>query len=130
MNQATDAPVRPLSPHLQVYRWGIGNSLSILHRATGVFLSVGLLVLSCWLIATAIGGDAYGAVMELYGSVWFRVPLAGWAFCFFYHLANGVRHLFWDVGLGFERGSIRTSGIAVVVFAIVATAGYVLVGMI
>jgi succinate dehydrogenase / fumarate reductase cytochrome b subunit len=57
------------------------------------------------------------------------VPLAGWAFCFFYHLGNGVRHLFWDAGLGFERSSIRASGIAVVVFAIVATAAYGLIGM-
>jgi len=129
MNQATDAPMRPLSPHLQVYRWGISNSLSILHRATGVFMSLGLLVLSCWLIAAAIGGDAYAAVMDLYGSGWFRVPLAGWAFCFFYHLANGVRHLAWDAGYGFERSVIRTSGIAVVVFAVIATAAYVFFGM-
>jgi succinate dehydrogenase / fumarate reductase cytochrome b subunit len=112
-----------------VYRWGISNSLSILHRATGVFMSLGLLVLSCWLIAAAISNDAYAAVMDLYGSGWFRVPLAGWAFCFFYHLANGVRHLAWDAGFGFERSSIRSSGIAVVVFAVVATAAYVFFGM-
>jgi succinate dehydrogenase / fumarate reductase cytochrome b subunit len=68
--------------------------------------------------------------MDLYASAWFRVPLAGWALCFFYHLANGVRHLFWDVGLGFERASIRVSGIAVLVFAVVATAAYVLLGMV
>lgn len=124
-----DAPERPLSPHLQVYRWGITNTLSILHRATGVFLSLGLLVLSGWLIAIATGPDAYAGVMALYGAAWFKLPLAGWAFCFFYHLANGVRHLVWDAGFGFERSQIRAGGIAVVAFAVVATAAYVALGM-
>jgi succinate dehydrogenase / fumarate reductase cytochrome b subunit len=129
MNQASDAPQRPLSPHLQVYRWGISNSLSILHRATGVFLSLGLLVLSCWLISVATGAGEYESVASFYGSPWFKLPLAGWAFCFFYHLGNGVRHLFWDAGLGFERASIRLGGMAVVVFAVVATVIYAMVGL-
>lgn len=129
MTQATDAPSRPLSPHLQVYRWGISNSLSILHRATGVFLSLGILVLACWLISIASGAESFAGIMALYGAAWFKLPLAGWAFCFFYHLANGIRHLFWDAGLGFEKPQIRASGIAVLVFAVVATAIYCLVGM-
>jgi len=129
MSQATDAPERPLSPHLQVYRWGISNTLSILHRGTGLALSLGILVLGCWLIAIATGADAYADVMALYGSAWFKLPLAGWVFCFFYHLGNGVRHLFWDAGYGFERSQIRSGGIAVVVFALVATAAYVAIGM-
>jgi len=130
MNQATDAPQRPLSPHLQVYRWGISNSLSILHRATGLFLSLGLLVLSCWLISIATGADAYAGVARFYGSPWLRILFAGWAFCFFYHLGNGVRHLFWDAGYGFERASIRLGGIVVVAFAVLATVVYSLVGLI
>jgi succinate dehydrogenase / fumarate reductase cytochrome b subunit len=130
MNQATDAPRRPLSPHLQVYRWGISNSLSILHRATGVFLSLGILVLSCWLISIATGPDAYAGIASFYGNPLFRLLFAGWAFCFFYHLGNGIRHLFWDAGYGFERSSIQASGIAVVVFAVVATAVYAFIGLI
>lgn len=129
MNQATDAPERPLSPHLQVYRWGISNTLSILHRATGVFLSLGILVLSCWLIALASGPDAYAGVADFYGSGWFRIFFALWAFCFFYHLGNGVRHLFWDLGLGFERAQIRASGVTVIVFALVAGSAYVILGL-
>lgn len=128
MSRTIDGPARPLSPFL-LYRWGITNTLSILHRITGVFLSLGLLVLSCWLIVIATGADSFAGVMRWYGSAWFKLPLAGWAFCFFYHLANGIRHLAWDVGLGFGRSGIRSSGFAVVVFALVATAAYVAIAM-
>ena len=130
MNQATDASRRPLSPHLQVYRWGITNTLSILHRATGIFLSLGLLVLSCWLIAIATGPDAFESVMAWYGSAWFKLPLAAWAFCFFYHFGNGIRHLFWDAGYGFERARIRQGGIAVIAFAVIATVVYAAIGLV
>ena len=58
------------------------------------------------------------------GSVWFKLPLVGWTFCFFFHLTNGVRHLFWDAGLGFEKARIRASGWAVVVVTLVATAAF------
>lgn len=129
MSQATDAHSRPLSPFL-IYRWGISNSLSILHRVTGVCLSLGLLVLSCWLIAIATGADAFEAVMGWYGSPWFRIPLAGWAFCFFYHLGNGIRHLVWDSGRGFDRAHIKIGGIAVIVFAVAATTVYAVLGLI
>lgn len=120
---------RPLSPFL-IYRWQVTNSLSILHRLTGVALSAGLLVLTCWLIALATGPEAYADVQALFASSWFKVPLAGWAFCFFYHFANGIRHLFWDTGLGFEPGQIRASGWVVVVTAVVATAVYALIAII
>jgi len=119
-----DGQERPLSPHLQVYRWQITNTLSILHRFTGLMLSLGLLVLTCWLIAIASGADAFAGVQALYASAWFKLPLAGWAFCFFYHLANGIRHLAWDVGYGFEHHVIRAGGWAVVVFAVIATLVY------
>jgi succinate dehydrogenase / fumarate reductase cytochrome b subunit len=130
MNQATDVPERPLSPHLQVYRWGITNTLSILHRATGVFLSLGALILSCWLIALAIGEDSFAGVMALYGHPLFKLPLAAFAFCFFYHLGNGLRHLVWDTGRGFSHVQIAGGGIAVVVFAVVATVVYGVVGLV
>jgi succinate dehydrogenase / fumarate reductase cytochrome b subunit len=108
-----------------IYRWGVTNTLSILHRATGVFLSLGLLVFCFWLIAIATGPDAFAAAMRLYGSVWFKFPLAALAFCFFYHLGNGIRHLVWDTGHGFGQNQIVAGGYAVVAFAVVATAAYV-----
>jgi succinate dehydrogenase / fumarate reductase cytochrome b subunit len=123
-----NAPERPLSPFL-IYRWGVTNTLSILHRVTGVFLTLGTTVLCCWLIALASGADAYGRVVAFYGSAWFKLVLVGWAFCFFYHLANGVRHLVWDAGYGFERGQVRQSGVAVVLFAVLATVAYAVAGI-
>lgn len=123
-----DQPERPLSPFLN-YRWGVTNTLSILHRITGVALSLGILVLACWLISIAGGPESYAGVAEFYGSAWFKLPLAGWAFCFFYHLANGIRHLVWDAGRGFSHSAIRTGGAAVVGFAVVATAAFAWVGL-
>jgi succinate dehydrogenase / fumarate reductase cytochrome b subunit len=123
-----DAPERPLSPFL-IYRWGVTNTLSIIHRITGVFLTLGTLVLSCWLISLASGAEAYAGVASFYGSAWFKLPLTGWAFCFFYHLANGIRHLVWDAGAGFERAGINAGGVAVVVFAVLATAAYAAAGI-
>ena len=117
-------PERPLSPFL-IYRWGVTNGLSILHRATGVFLSLGLLILACWLLALASGSDAYAGIVGFYSGAWFKLLLSAWAFCFFYHLANGIRHLVWDAGYGFEPGQVKVGGIAVVVFALVATVLYI-----
>ena len=113
---------RPVSPHAGIYRWQITNSLSILHRLTGVALSLGAVCFAAWLIALASGPDTYAAARTVFAAAWFKLPLIGWIFCFFYHLANGIRHLFWDVGHGFERSQIRASGWAVIVFSVVATA--------
>ncbi len=118
---------RPLSPHMGIYRWQVTNGLSILHRATGLALTLGLLVFVCWLVALASGADAYARVHAFYASPLFKLPLVGWSFCFFYHLANGIRHLFWDVGLGFSHAQIRTGGWTVVGAAVLATAVFSLV---
>ena len=124
-----DGPERPLSPFL-IYRWGVTNTLSILHRITGVVLSLGVLVLASWLISIATGPRSYAAIASFYGGTWFKLPLTGWVFCFFYHLANGVRHLVWDAGFGFGRVQIKAGGVAVVVFAVVATVVYVGIGFV
>lgn len=116
---------RPLSPHWQVYRLlQITSALSFLHRLTGLALSVGAIVLAYWLIALAGGPATYQNAQWLFGSPLFAVLALGWIFCFFYHLANGVRHLFWDLGLGFEHHQYRASGWAVVVFSVLATLLY------
>ena len=106
---------RPLSPHLQVYRWQITMVLSILHRATGVALTAGTLLLAWWLIALAAGPDSYGAVQGFIGSWIGRLLLFGWSWSLFYHLCNGIRHLFWDAGVGFEIPTLYRSGWTVVV---------------
>ncbi|GAC1301168.1 MAG: succinate dehydrogenase, cytochrome b556 subunit [Steroidobacteraceae bacterium] len=101
---------RPLSPHLQVYRWQMGNTLSILHRLTGVALSLALLVLAYWLISLAGGAERYAAAMRTLSSPVGILFEIGWVFAFYYHLLNGVRHLAWDAGYGFERTQRSVSG--------------------
>ena len=114
---------RPLSPHLFIYRWQMGNSLSILHRLTGLALAVALLALSYWLVAIAGGPDAYESAMRVLSGPVGMILLAGCAFAFNYHLLNGVRHLFWDAGYGFERPARTVSGWFAVGGALVLTAG-------
>ncbi len=116
------ARARPLSPHLQVYRWQIGNTLSILHRITGVGLALGIVALAYWLISLAGGEEAYSTAMHVFGSPLGILFLVGWTFAFLYHLLNGVRHLFWDAGYGFERTERHASGWFAVLGAAVLTA--------
>jgi len=127
------SPQRPLSPHLQIYRWQLTSVLSILHRITGVALSVGTLLLVYWIIAAAAGQEAFAAAQEFMGSVLGRLLLFGWTLAFFYHLANGVRHLAWDAGYGFELKAVYATGWAVLAVAAVLTvaswiAGYWMMG--
>jgi len=121
------ARARPLSPHLQVYRWQIGNTLSILHRLTGVALALGIIALSYWLISLAGGQAAYEGAMRLYTSVFGFIALFGWTFSFMYHLLNGVRHLIWDAGYGFDKTQRHATGWLAVVGALVLTAGVCLI---
>jgi succinate dehydrogenase / fumarate reductase cytochrome b subunit len=114
---------RPLSPYW-IYRWEITMWLSSLHRITGLLLSLGAVVLGVWLIALASGPEAYGTAAGIVGAAWFKPLLVGWAFCFFFHLANGVRHLGWDAGMGFDKKRFRATGWAVVIFSVIATAAF------
>ena len=109
--------LRPLSPHLQVYRWQISNTLSIVHRLTGIALSFGALALVSWLLALASGQAAHAQFTWVFTSWPGQLLLVAWSFCFFYHLCNGVRHLAWDAGYGFDKSVARRSGIAVVAAA-------------
>ena len=112
---------RPLSPHIQVYRPQITSVLSILHRITGVALTVGTLLLSWWLVSAAYGADAFATSQAFLGSIIGQLLLWGFTFSLWYHFANGIRHLAWDFGWGFELDCLRKSGIATVAFAVVAT---------
>lgn len=114
-------PERPLSPHLQVYRPQMTSVLSILHRVTGVALTLGTLLLTWWLVAAAYGPEQFATVQGFLGSFFGQLILWGFTFAVFYHLGNGVRHLAWDFGWGFELTELRTSGMAMVAFAVGAT---------
>ena len=115
------ARVRPTSPHATIYRWQIGNTLSILHRLTGAALGVGLIALSYWLVSLAGGPGSYAAAGRFFGSPVGLIVLLGWTFSFLFHLLNGVRHLFWDAGRGFERTQRTLSGWLAVVGAAALT---------
>lgn len=110
----------PLSPFLQ-YRPQLTSVLSIMHRITGVILSAGAVLLSCWLVSIAAGEEIYAAV-NLHLAAWYgQVLLIGFVFALYYHLCNGVRHLIWDLGLGLELTTTYRSGYAVVIAALLLT---------
>jgi succinate dehydrogenase / fumarate reductase cytochrome b subunit len=111
---------RPLSPFMQ-YRWLYSNTLSILHRLTGVLLSAGFLLLVYWLVAAARGPESYERAMSFLTSLPIQVLLAAMLWCWCYHLLNGIRHLCWDLGIGFEIQVARTSGWVVAIASLVLT---------
>lgn len=112
---------RPLSPHLQVYRWQLTSVLSILHRATGIALSVGAILVVWWLVAAAVGPGHYATVQNFLGSWFGLLLLFGWSLSLFYHLCNGIRHLWWDSGHGLELTAVYSSGWTVLAATAVLT---------
>ena len=120
---------RPLSPHLQVYRWPITMAGSILNRMTGVSLSVGSLLLVWWLVAAAAGPEAFAQVQGFAGSWIGLVMLLGWTASLFYHLYGGMRHLVWDAGFGFEPRSLNPMTWAVLGLTAASTALVWVIGL-
>ena len=112
---------RPLSPHVQVYRLQLTSVLSFTHRLTGIALAAGTIWLVVWLAAAATGPESFAAAQSFAGSFLGRLLLFGWTLALFYHLCNGIRHLFWDIGLGFELDEVYRSGWTVVVAAVLLT---------
>jgi succinate dehydrogenase cytochrome b subunit len=120
---------RPLSPHLQVYKWQLTSVMSILHRATGIALSVGALYLVIWVVFASASPRTYAMFQSFNVSILGRIFLGGWLFCGFYHLCNGIRHLFWDAGYGFELKDAYRSGWIVVGVCLAATLVSWIVGL-
>ncbi|MCD9028597.1 succinate dehydrogenase, cytochrome b556 subunit [Luteimonas sp. BDR2-5] len=113
---------RPLSPHLQVYRPQITTVMSILHRITGIAIAVGAFGLVWWLLAVAAGGEAYASVSACLASPLGKLVLAAFSLALVYHLLNGIRHLLWDAGWGFELPEVYRSGYTVFALGFVLTA--------
>jgi len=112
---------QPLSPHLSIYRWQVTNTLSTLHRLSGLLLFLAALDFAVWLGSIALGSDSYNYVKAIYSSnllmlIWLLVSLS-----FFYHLFNGIRHLSWDIGKGFEESQVKWTGAFVFLFSIMIT---------
>ena len=122
MTDASRTPrAKPLSPHLQVWRWHITMATSILHRATGCALYVGALIAAAWAVSLASGPEAYAAFKGLMGSWLGLFVMFGLMLSVFYHLANGIRHLVWDTGHGLDVKSANASAVVVFAFAAAAT---------
>lgn len=112
---------RPLSPHLQVYRLPLTALMSITHRATGCALGLGCVLLAYWLGAAAYGPESYATAQKFIGS-WFGIlMMLGFSAALFYHLCNGIRHLLWDMGWGFEKHQYAQSGLVTMAAAAVLT---------
>ena len=106
---------RPLSPHLQVYRPQLSSAMSIFHRFSGIALSLGALLLAVWLAAAATSPSAFGLAQALLDSILGKLILFGFTLALFYHFCNGIRHLLWDAGYGFELPVMRRTGYAVLI---------------
>lgn len=112
---------RPLSPHLQVYKWPLAMVISILHRITGVALAIGAVLLVVVLVSVAAGPTSYEVMRGYITSSLGQIFLFLWTVALFLHLFNGIRHLVWDAGYGFEKSTTKNSGILVILAAIVFT---------
>lgn len=98
---------RPLSPHIQIYRWTLTMMLSILHRATGIALYAGTALLAWWLLAAASGPEAYAGVQAVSAAWYGKLVLFGYSWALFHHMFGGLRHFIWDTGRGFELRTVE-----------------------
>lgn len=113
---------RPLSPHLQVYRPQLTSMMSISHRITGLLLSLGMIMVAAWVLALAAGPEAFASVNAWLAGPAGLIALVLWSASLFYHLLNGIRHLFWDAGWLLELKGAYASGWTVLVLTVVLTA--------
>jgi succinate dehydrogenase / fumarate reductase cytochrome b subunit len=121
--QAKATRARPLSPHMQIYRWPVTMATSITHRATGIALSVGTLVVAWWLIAAASGDDAYATFSAYARSPLGLLILFGFVWSLSFHLLNGIRHLVWDAGAGYTPKIAERVGILIYALSILIAVG-------
>ena len=121
MTQAAKPATRPLSPHLQVYRLPLAALISIFHRITGAGLILGMILLVWWVASAAYGPDAYAAATGFIVSPIGYLLLFGFSVALFFHLCNGIRHLFWDAGMNFEIVETKRANVMVIFAAVVLT---------
>ena len=105
---------RPMSPHLQIYKLPFTAKLSILHRGTGGVLFAGLILMVLVLLSISNGAESWASMQSFLSSFIGKFILFGFTFSLYYHLCNGIRHLFWDVGMGLDMEDAKKSGIAVI----------------
>lgn len=114
---------RPLSPFLQIYRWPVTMATSIVHRVTGVGLAAGMLLIAWWLVAAEIGDQQYDVFSEIARSPVGQLILFGFVWSLAFHLFNGIRHLAWDMGYGFDVPTANRTGVLVVTLSLFTAIG-------
>ena len=115
---------RPLSPHLQIYKPQLSTATSIFHRFTGVALGAGALLLTLWLVCAASGDGPFSIIQAFFASWFGLIVLFGFTVALFYHLCNGIRHLAWDAGKGFELPDMYRSGAVVFAATVILSVGF------
>ena len=111
----------PLSPHLQIYRWHVSSLLSITHRISGVINLLSLILIFFWLLVLSQGENGYEIFLIIMNSFFGKFILIGFTWSMSFHLLSGIRHLFWDMGYGFEIKIANISGITVIIFSLILT---------
>jgi len=111
----------PLSPHLQIYRWHISSLLSITHRIAGVVNLISLILIFFWLVVLSFSENNYELFLILINSFFGKFILIGFTWSMIFHVLSGIRHLFWDLGYGFEIKTANISGIIVIISSLVLT---------
>ena len=112
---------RPLSPHLQVYRLPLPALMSISHRASGVVMSTGTLLVALWLVMLAAGENTFNIAQQFVSHPIGKLVMFGYSLALFYHACNGIRHLFWDAVIGLDIPSIYRTGYLTIFLAIIFT---------
>ena len=111
----------PLSPHLQIYRWQISSLLSITHRISGLINLLALIFIFFWLLVLSQGENGYEIFLIIMNSFFGKFILIGFTWSMSFHVLGGIRHLFWDLGYGFEIKTANISGITVIIFSLILT---------
>lgn len=115
---------RPLSPHLQVYKPQMSSGTSAFHRITGIFLGAGAVLLTLWLVCAASGDGPFSIIQAFFASWFGLLVLFAFTLALFYHFCNGIRHLAWDIGKGFELPDMHRSGTVVIAATIILSVGF------
>ena len=111
----------PLSPHLQIYRWHISSLLSITHRISGVINLLALILIFFWLLVLSFGESNYELFLLIINSFFGKFILVGFTWTMSFHILSGIRHLFWDLGYGFEIKTANISGVIVIISSLILT---------
>ena len=112
---------KPLSPHIQIYSWNISSLISISHRITGVINILALTIICFWIASFLFGSSIYGIIQNILNSFFGKLLVIGITWSFSFQILSEIRHLFWDLGYGFEIKTSKISGVIVIFGSFVIT---------